>query len=201
MGEVIDMPGSESAVPTILSALFAAQGELGKIVKNAKNDHFGNKYADLNALMDAITPVLRAHGFMIYHIPLAIDGAPALKAVLWYQPTGEALEALIPLVGATDLQKVGSAITYARRYSTVAMLNLLTEADDDAEGAVGRPKARSSVGRARQTSRTTSTSTTSAVSAEDPSPSAPTSSGPDTAPVNTTPSIGTKRQVVRPKAR
>ena len=37
----------------IYQKLYEAKQEIGKVAKNAKNPHFKNTYADLNALIDA----------------------------------------------------------------------------------------------------------------------------------------------------
>jgi hypothetical protein len=46
---------------------------------------------------------------------------------------------VMPLPKA-DPQGYGSALTYARRYALATLVGLVTEADDDAEGAMGRER-------------------------------------------------------------
>jgi hypothetical protein len=45
----------------------------------------------------------------------------------------------VPVGNYSDLRSLGSAITYLKRYNTVALLNLDAETDDDAEEAVQKP--------------------------------------------------------------
>jgi hypothetical protein len=45
----------------------------------------------------------------------------------------------VPVGSYSDLRSLGSAITYLKRYNTVALLNLDAETDDDAEEAVKEP--------------------------------------------------------------
>ena len=51
--------------------------------------------------------------------------------------TGQFVESVFPLPHLTDPQKLGSAITYGRRYSLKSLLSLQDE-DDDAEAATDR---------------------------------------------------------------
>ena len=53
-----------------------------------------------------------------------------LKYSLVHIPTGQSRNGMYPLAGDTP-QKIGSAITYARRYALVALLNLRVANDDD----------------------------------------------------------------------
>jgi hypothetical protein len=50
------------------------------------------------------------------------------------------LESTFKLPELNDIQKIGSAITYARRYNLVAMLNLNIEDDDDGNATKPQPE-------------------------------------------------------------
>jgi hypothetical protein len=50
-----------------------------------------------------------------------------------------------------DMQSLGSAITYARRYTLQSMVCLATGEDDDGNSAVGEEKMEAKVGRRRNT--------------------------------------------------
>jgi hypothetical protein len=115
---------------TILQKLFDAQQEIGKVVKNAKNPHFKNTYADINAIVDAVEPILNKHGLMLIQ-PIE-DGIVKTKII--NVENGETIESAMPLVMSGTPQAMGSQITYYRRYTLQSLLCLQVE-DDDAQTA------------------------------------------------------------------
>ena len=122
---------------SLIKALHAFQAEAPALQKNAINPHFRNRYISLDALMDAILPPLNKAGIVLLQMPTTLEGGtPALTTRLVHADTGEALEATMPLVlEKENPQGQGSAITYARRYSLMAMLGLVADEDDDANAA------------------------------------------------------------------
>jgi hypothetical protein len=115
---------------TILQKLFDAQQEIGKVVKNAKNPHFNKAYADINAIVDAVEPILNKHGLMLIQ-PIE-DGI--VKTRIINVENGETIESAMPLVMSGTPQAMGSQITYYRRYTLQSLLCLQVE-DDDANNA------------------------------------------------------------------
>jgi hypothetical protein len=113
---------------TILQKLFDAQQEIGKVVKNAKNQHFKKTYADINAIVDAVEPILNKHGLMLIQ-PIE-DGI--VKTRIINVENGETIESAMPLVMSGTPQAMGSQITYYRRYTLQSLLCLQVE-DDDAQ--------------------------------------------------------------------
>jgi len=95
------------------------------IKKNAVNPHFKNEYADLNEVLDKVKKSLNDLGVVIIQQPER-DG---LYTVLHDTEDDTAVQSFVPYINPTDMQKLGGAITYAKRYSLVAMLAL--EDDDD----------------------------------------------------------------------
>ena len=59
-----------------------------------------------------------------------IDGKAAIQTILVDSETGEKIENITPLTENPDPQKMGSAITYFRRYSLQSLLGLQAEDDD-----------------------------------------------------------------------
>jgi hypothetical protein len=53
-----------------------------------------------------------------------------LSTVLWDTEDDTSIESTVPYINPTDMQKLGGAITYARRYALVSMLALEDEDDD-----------------------------------------------------------------------
>ena len=112
---------------------------MGKALKDSDNPHFKSKYADLAAVMDACLPALNRHGIAVVQPFVSSDFGNAVKTVLIHE-SGETLECAVPLiVGKNDMQGLGSAITYARRYGLMAMAGIAPE-DDDGNAAVASAK-------------------------------------------------------------
>ena len=95
------------------------------IKKSSINPHFKNEYADINEVLDKVKGPLSELGVVIFQEP----SPEGLKTTFYDVDTDTAVSSLVPFINPTDMQKLGGAITYARRYSLIAMLGL--EDDDD----------------------------------------------------------------------
>jgi hypothetical protein len=121
----------------LAKALAAAQSEMKNAPLNRTNPHFKSKYADLAAIRDATVPVLAKHGLSIVQYTKMCDGTLMLHTRLLHE-SGEFLEGEYPLPAAYDKPQVmGSAYTYAKRYSWSAMLGVSAEDDDDGNAGQG----------------------------------------------------------------
>lgn len=122
-----------------IKALVSAQKAMGAVLKNATNPHLKAKYADLGAVLDACQPALHGNGFAIMQ-PCGKDDHGAYVETVLAHESGETFRSRVYLVvGKQDMQGVGSAITYARRYGLLGMAGLAPE-DDDGEGTKAQPK-------------------------------------------------------------
>ena len=130
--------------------------ELKRAAKSASNPYFKSKYAGLDDVIEACRNVLNSHGIAVTqtveYSPEANKremGADGVE-LLWGTPQqtflvttllyGEqSIRSVMPLeYKKADMQSLGSAITYARRYSLQGICCLATdEPDDDANAAVG----------------------------------------------------------------
>ena len=121
----------------LLSAILAVQAEVGTLPKDATNPHFKSRYTPLDTIVEKVGPVINKHGLVWMTLPVRDDnGEPALTYRLAHAASGEVLEGTMPLLLAKrDAQGLGSAITYARRYSLCSVLNLVADDDDDGNGA------------------------------------------------------------------
>jgi hypothetical protein len=118
----------------LAAALLKVQSKLRGVQKDAVNPHFKNRYASLESVIDTIRPVLQECGIVFIQAPgiASADGVMHVQTHLVHAETGEAVtsEIGVPLA-KRDPQGAGSAITYACRYSLMAMLGL-PPVDDDA---------------------------------------------------------------------
>jgi hypothetical protein len=119
----------------INAALVAALGELRNVAKNAVNPHFKNRYASLDAILDAARPVLHKHGLALSQEPIFDDGKAGVVTRIIHSG-GESREStlLLPLRDQSA-QGVGSALTYARRYAVSSVLGIAADDDDDGQQA------------------------------------------------------------------
>jgi len=126
------------AIDKILPALIKFQTKVSTVGKNKKNPHFGSSYADLAAIMDEARPIMGENGLAL--VQNLVESSPDEVRLLTtlYHTSGQYFSSLITLKPSkVDPQGVGSAITYARRYSLSPLLGIVTEEDDDGNAASG----------------------------------------------------------------
>ena len=119
---------------TIHSAILEAQMKFKNPEKNAENKHFGNRYADLEADIDAVRSALHDAG-IYYSQPLVnTEMGSFVKTILHHVESGTELETEIPLLmGKQGMQDLKSAVTYARRIGIENLTGIVASDDDDAE--------------------------------------------------------------------
>jgi len=125
----------------LATSLAKAQAEITGAKKDAENPHYKSKYADLASVWDAIRAPLTKNGLSVVQVPRLVAVGEAswmaeVESTLLHtsgQFLGDTLA--VPLT-RVDAQGVGSAITYARRYSLMALVGVAPD-DDDANAAVG----------------------------------------------------------------
>lgn len=131
---LVDMEESQK---TFAQKWFSLRSGVTKIKKTRTNEHFNSSYFDINDTLNGLNPLLEANrlllkqpirGNRIYSIIQDID--PNADGEL------EQEESYLDLPAGLTPQKMGSAITYYRRYTLVALLGLEAE-DDDGNKASG----------------------------------------------------------------
>jgi hypothetical protein len=131
------MNRSES-ITNLAAALSKAQAIMTGALKDSENPHFRSKYADLSAVWEACREPLCRNGLSVVQLPAVSNQATVTVETILLHESGEYIGGSIEVpVSKADAQGVGSAITYARRYSLAAVVGIAPE-DDDGEGAVGR---------------------------------------------------------------
>lgn len=124
--------------PAIAAALVKLQGEVKTIIKGAKNEHFGNTYAELKDVQELALPLLSKHGLALSQWPTSIDGKYYLRSYLVHETGVGIVDDLLLLISKNDAQGLGSSITYTRRQTTMSYLGLSAEDDDDGNKAANR---------------------------------------------------------------
>jgi hypothetical protein len=135
------------ATTEISAALNKAQLALGPAIKDRTNPAFKSKYADLSACYEAVLPALEVSGLSVaqtvqpYLTGLVGNMAVGIivKTVLLHK-SGQWIASDVPMFPEMgNAQKVGGAITYARRYGLCAMMGVYQD-DDDGNAASERDR-------------------------------------------------------------
>jgi len=126
----------EGERPPIAKAYVAAQKSMDAIKKAARNDHFKTKYADLAEVVEAVVPALNEHGIGVIQNAVNDGDWVSITTTLLHESGSSVSSTLRLRPSKTDPQGVGSAITYGRRYSLLAMTGAAPE-DDDGNAASG----------------------------------------------------------------
>lgn len=141
------MGGLVTEQTNLAAALVAAQAAMPAVDKDGVNPHFKSKFTTLDSLVAATRPKLNEHGLAINQFPAVSDlGQPILITRITHV-SGESLEYAMPLMLGEErqnMQALGAAITYARRFAWAAALGISSETDDDGEAArpAEKPKQR-----------------------------------------------------------
>jgi len=129
-------------IKDLVGALAKAQGIMKPAVFNKVNPHFKSRYADFSSCMDACRVPLSSNGIAVIQSCETIDSKLSLVTTLAHT-SGQWMKSEFPIITSKmDSQGIGSAMTYAKRYSLCGMVGIVAdeEGDDDGEAAVGRPK-------------------------------------------------------------
>ena len=114
----------------IYAKILAAKKEIGTISKDSKNPFFKSNYLSLNGLINAVEDVLQNQDLLLLQ-PLGNGG---VSSIIYDSVSEKRVESFMMLPNIQDPQKLGSAITYFRRYTLQSLLGLQAE-DDDANKA------------------------------------------------------------------
>ncbi len=124
----------------LAKALAKVQAEIGAAAKSSTNPHFRSKYADLSEVWGAWQASGPKHGLsLLQTMKLLPDGQQALVTTLLHE-SGESVTGEMLLTPTkNDMQGMGSAITYARRYCMAAMVGIVQDDDDANAASAGAP--------------------------------------------------------------
>jgi hypothetical protein len=123
-------------IDKLIPAFIAFQSDMPSVPKDGNNPHFKSKYATLGAITEATRPHLAKHGLGFTQWMSNRDGAQLIVTRIMHT-SGQWMEDDGYILNPTknDPQGMGSAVTYARRYTLGASLGIITEDDDDGNKA------------------------------------------------------------------
>jgi len=137
---------NEAAVQAWAEAWVAAWAEMPDIgqprtatIPTKAGGSFSYSYASLSDILDVVRPVLAKHGLAVSQAVVPVGDGIGVSTTITHAGGHSVAFGPTPMPSADDPRSVGSAITYARRYSLAAALGIATEADDDAAAATPKP--------------------------------------------------------------
>jgi hypothetical protein len=119
---------------TLHQKLHRAKLAIGKVTKNAMSHH--SKYADLNAILSTVEPVLLENGLLLIQ---PIQGNSVCTQIVDIDYSGARIESCMELPQGITPQQMGSAITYYRRYTLQSALSLQAVDDDGQQASKDQP--------------------------------------------------------------
>ena len=133
------MPAAKTTEhPNVYAALAAAQGEFPEIPKTKSSNAYGNKpywYADIADILAVVRPVLSRHGLCVIQLPEHAGNTLTMTTRLHHASGGDHVEGMLSCSCRAEPQKIGSAITYLRRYGLGALLGVAPDDDEDGQAA------------------------------------------------------------------
>lgn len=118
-----------------MDKILKIQSEVGKLAKDKKNPFYKSSYFDINSVIEHLLPLLEKYELTVVQPLSSVEGKPALRTMVIDGDKVLLNEAVI-LPDLQDPQKMGSCITYFRRYALQSLFLLQAE-DDDANKASG----------------------------------------------------------------
>lgn len=129
-----DFIALQAALPTI-----RADGRIEIEAKPGKRGQ-STPYASFQNIMKTVKPLLREHGFTLSFEPdiaPGTDGRIIMRGHLAHQKGHtRSCAIMLPLETSgskNNVQGVGSSISYGKRYATIALLNIISNAKEDAD--------------------------------------------------------------------
>lgn len=116
----------------LYNKLLAIQNKWVQVSKDWVNPHFKSKYMTLDNIIETLAPLLKDQKLLVTHF---IENQELVTRVVDVE-SGEQLDSSFGLL-ATDPQKKGSEVTYAKRYNLSALFNICSDEDDDANSVSG----------------------------------------------------------------
>jgi len=123
----------------LAKALAGLQATCGGCKKSGHNPHFKSRFTTLADAWAVVRPALTGLGLAVAQLPVALGEQAGVVTHVLHE-SGQWLRStlLLPVGGKPTAQAVGSAITYARRYSLLAVCGVADD-DDDGHAATEAP--------------------------------------------------------------
>lgn len=125
----------------LFSALAKAQSKIKPAKLDAKNPFYKSSYATISSVKAAYKDAFAENGLSVIQMIESNDNGYFLTTYLTHS-SGQFMSSTFKLKTddkKDDMQSLGSAITYAKRYALAAMTGVVDEEDDDGNATVQKP--------------------------------------------------------------
>ncbi len=132
MENIIDLPIQSEKIIDLIKALETAQKASTHVSKDAKNPYFKSNYTTYDNAVEHFIKFYSETGLSFSHSLLG-----NILVTTIYHSSGQWIRSYHPIVCAkpNDPQAFGSALTYGKRYSLMALAGM-SSGDDDGEAAM-----------------------------------------------------------------
>lgn len=120
-----------------MKRILEVKKKIGVLSKNAKNPFFKSQYLDLNELLTHVEPLLWENNLLLLQ---PIQNGYVFSNIHDVETNDIVAQSFIELPDISDPQKLGSAITYFRRYTLKSLLSISEEDDDGNKASVSNKK-------------------------------------------------------------
>ena len=126
----------------LIESLVKAQSEMTHAAFDQTNPHFKSKFASLKSVIDAIKPALNANGIFFMQVSHPLDHGVGIETIFCKADEKLSTGVVMVPVDKANAQGLGSALTYAKRYSLAMACGIAADVDDDGNGAAAAPPQR-----------------------------------------------------------
>lgn len=125
----------------LYTALVGALNELDNPPFDRINTFLKSEYATLASVRNSITPIIAKHGLGVVQL-LSTDNGSVMCETRVIHTSGQSISTVfsMPLQPSATAQQYGVVSTYLRRYSLMAMFNIVGEPDEDGEEPPTKPQ-------------------------------------------------------------
>jgi len=118
-----------------ITDLIEAQKAMGKVFKTSINPHFKSAYANLENVLSVCLAAFHKHNFAFIQPSCRDEFGDYIETKLIHKSGKEFTSKIYVVMDRQNMQGLGSAITYARRYGALQMAGLAPEDDDGNEAS------------------------------------------------------------------
>jgi hypothetical protein len=144
------LPGLSSSPETteLVKALVAAQAKFPAIEKGGNNTFGKYRYMRYSDICEALREALNGAGLMLPQVCLTKAGGDWIAVGTLRHASGQYVTSLCPIYMGVDkageprmdMQSLGSAFTYAKKYLLLGLVGAWAEDDDDAQRVMPQQK-------------------------------------------------------------
>lgn len=138
-------PRRSESLKNLMAALGKVQVEMKPAAFDMTNPHYGKPYASLTSVYAASKALMDKYDLSVLQFVETIGNEQWVETHISHSASGEWLSSRMKLIlSKQDMQGMGGAITYARRYTYSVLVGVVSEEDDDgnsaSEGKKGKPQ-------------------------------------------------------------